>query len=45
MADIDRLKSLAKAGKLSRREFIVGALAAGIAVPVAQGMFTSIARA
>lgn len=45
MADIDRLKQLAKAGKLSRREFIVGALAAGIAVPVAQGMFASIARA
>lgn len=45
MADIDRLKSLAKSGKLSRREFIVGALSAGIAVPVAEGMFMSIARA
>ena len=45
MTDIDRLKSLAKAGKLSRREFMVGAIAAGVTVSSASSMFSTIARA
>ena len=45
MTDIDRLKAMAKAGKLSRREFMVGAIAAGVTVSSASSMFTTIARA
>jgi peptide/nickel transport system substrate-binding protein len=45
VANIDRLKSLALAGKLSRREFIVGAIAAGVTATAASSMFTEIARA
>ncbi len=45
MTALSRLSSLAKAGKLSRREFIVGAVAAGLTVGIADTMFTSIARA
>ncbi len=45
MSDIKRLTSLALAGKLSRREFIVGAIAAGVTATAASTMFTRIARA
>jgi peptide/nickel transport system substrate-binding protein len=45
MTGIDRLKALAKAGKLSRREFMVGAMAAGVTISAASSMFSQIARA
>ncbi len=45
MTNLVRLTALAKAGKLSRREFMVGAIAAGVTASTASTMFTSIARA
>ena len=41
----DSLKMLTKARGLSRREFIQRAIAAGIAVSAAEGMFAAMARA
>lgn len=45
MVDLQRLTSLARAGKLNRREFIVGAITAGVTATLADTMFSEIARA
>lgn len=42
---IEKLKTLAKSRKLSRREFIQGAVAAGLAIPAADRLFTTMAMA
>ena len=42
---LDSLKTLAKARGSSRREFIQRAIAAGIAVSSAEGLFAAMARA
>ncbi len=42
---LERLKTLARTRRLSRREFIQQAIAAGIAVATAESLFTAMARA
>lgn len=42
---LDRLKTLTRTRRLSRREFIQQAIAAGITVAAAEGLFTAMARA
>ncbi|MGF7163067.1 peptide/nickel transport system substrate-binding protein [Rhodoligotrophos appendicifer] len=45
MSDLFRLNALAQAGRLNRREFIVGAVASGVTIAMASTMFSQIARA
>ena len=42
---LERLKTLTKVRRLSRREFVQQAIAAGITVAAAEGLFTAMARA
>ncbi|MCI0365694.1 MAG: hypothetical protein L0219_17675, partial [Phycisphaerales bacterium] len=45
MSELEKMKSLAAIGKVSRREFIQYALAAGMTVAAAETLFVKTARA